>query len=137
MDILWYKIKHTTRRKKETLRSVAVGFLLFCLLYVLTKIFPVSFCLVKRLFGVSCFGCGMTRAFVAIVEFDFIKAIHYNLFSIPLFVGIFIYCIFVFVDIIFGKSFIEKIEKFLTKKVIVVMLFTMVLISKLISRIFW
>ena len=42
-------------------------------------------CPFKTLTGISCPGCGMTRAFLALGEADFVGAFHLNPFSIPLF----------------------------------------------------
>jgi len=43
------------------------------------------FCPFKALTGIPCPGCGMTRAFLALAEFDFVGASHLNPFSLPLF----------------------------------------------------
>ncbi len=37
-----------------------------------------SICLVKNIFGVDCWGCGITKAIIASVQFDFVRAFHYN-----------------------------------------------------------
>jgi hypothetical protein len=37
-----------------------------------------SICLVKNLFGVECYGCGITKAIIACVQLDFIRAFNYN-----------------------------------------------------------
>lgn len=37
-----------------------------------------TICLVKNIFGVNCFGCGITRAVISGVQLDLIKAIEYN-----------------------------------------------------------
>ena len=37
-----------------------------------------SICLIKNIFGVECFGCGIARAIIAGVQLDFTKAIEYN-----------------------------------------------------------
>ena len=44
-------------------------------------------CPIRLLFGVSCPGCGMTRAAVSIAKLDFCAAIHYHpaVFTIPVF----------------------------------------------------
>ena len=44
------------------------------------------FCPFRILTGISCPGCGMTRAFLALAEGDFLTAFQYNPFSIPLFI---------------------------------------------------
>lgn len=37
-----------------------------------------SICLVKNLFGVECYGCGITKAIIACIQLDFIRAFNYN-----------------------------------------------------------
>ena len=37
-----------------------------------------NFCLIKLLYHHECWGCGLTRAFVAFFQGDFIKAYNYN-----------------------------------------------------------
>ena len=35
-------------------------------------------CLVKNIFGFECFGCGITRAIVSAIQFEFKDAYYYN-----------------------------------------------------------
>ncbi len=65
-------------RRRYTLRSLSVGFAFFILLSVVTKIFNISVCPIKNIFGISCFGCGMTRAFKEIIKFNFVVATFIN-----------------------------------------------------------
>lgn len=37
-----------------------------------------SICLFKNLFGIECYGCGITKAIIASVQFDFVRAFEYN-----------------------------------------------------------
>jgi len=37
-----------------------------------------SICLIKNLFGVECYGCGITKAVIASVQLDFVRAFNYN-----------------------------------------------------------
>lgn len=37
-----------------------------------------NFCLFRLLFNFECLGCGLTRAFVALCRFEFVKAYNYN-----------------------------------------------------------
>jgi len=37
-----------------------------------------SICLFKNLFGKECYGCGITKAVIASVQLDFIRAFKYN-----------------------------------------------------------
>ncbi|MFA9205521.1 MAG: DUF2752 domain-containing protein [Burkholderiaceae bacterium] len=48
-----------------------------------------TICLIKNIFGVECFGCGITRAIISVVQLDFIRAIEYNkmvIIVLPLFI---------------------------------------------------
>jgi hypothetical protein len=37
-----------------------------------------SVCLIKNIFGVECFGCGITRSIVSTIQFRFTEAYYYN-----------------------------------------------------------
>ena len=37
-----------------------------------------TICLVKNIFGVNCFGCGITRAVISGIQLDFDKSFEYN-----------------------------------------------------------
>jgi hypothetical protein len=37
-----------------------------------------SICLFKNLFGIECYGCGITKAVIATIQLDFIRAFNYN-----------------------------------------------------------
>ena len=106
----WRKYKSVSKRKKQTLHSVIVGFVLFCVFYFITKFLSIPLCPIKTFFGLSCPGCGLTRGFLAILRFDFFSAYNYNILSIPLFFGIMMYSLLCISDIIFNRSDIEKIE---------------------------
>ncbi len=116
MDNRWYKIKNNIKSNSNSLRSIGVGFLLFVVLYILTKIFNCSLCPIKNLFGISCPGCGLTRAFICILKLDVVSAINYNILSIPLFLGICIYIIMLMFDVLLNTNIIRKTERFLLKK---------------------
>jgi hypothetical protein len=37
-----------------------------------------SLCLFKNLFGIECYGCGITKAVIASIQLDFVRAFNYN-----------------------------------------------------------
>lgn len=37
-----------------------------------------SICLIKNIFGVECYGCGLSKAIIACIQLDFVRAFHYN-----------------------------------------------------------
>ncbi len=57
-------------------------------------------CIFKRIFNICCPGCGLTRSFRCILNFDFIEAIKYNILGIPLFICSIIFSIMLIFDII-------------------------------------
>ena len=61
-----------------------------------------SICLIKNIFGVECYGCGITRAIISGVQLDFTKAIEYNKMAI-IFLPLFIYEWFKNLKLIFIK----------------------------------
>lgn len=131
----WYKIKNNIIKKRYSLYSLGIGIIFFAILYVLTKLFNVSLCLVKNIFGISCFGCGLTRGFICILELDFKKATQYNILSIPLFIGISLYMMLVFVDIIFSKDYVTLLEKILSKKYMLAVYISILIISTFLNKI--
>jgi hypothetical protein len=52
-----------------------------------------TICLIKNVFGIDCFGCGITRAVLSGIHFNFEKAINYNkmvVFVLPLLIYVWI-----------------------------------------------
>lgn len=116
MDNLWYNIKNANTKKRQTLKSISYGFVLFIILSFVSKKFGGSLCPINRLLGIKCPGCGLTRAFMCILKLDIFGALKYNLMSLPLFICIVVYCILTIYDICFQATVTEKIEKILSKK---------------------
>ncbi len=53
-----------------------------------------NICLIKHFIGNNCWNCGMTRAFLSILHFDFNKAYEFNhngLVVFPLTIGVYLY----------------------------------------------
>lgn len=86
-----------------------IGIILFpILLYLvplnwLTK--QHSICLIKNIFGVECFGCGITRAIISAIQFDFKSAYNYN------HLVIIVLPIFIYVWIKMGLETIKQIKR--------------------------
>lgn len=115
MEDRWYNSKKIPQRKKQALRSVCAGLAFFGVLWAFsTKNWVV--CPIRTWFGIACPGCGMTSGFMAILRGDFITAFQCNVLSVPLFIGIALYCIFSVTDIVFKKDYIFRIETQLSKK---------------------
>ena len=117
MVSLWRNLKSNIKKNNHRLYSLAGAVFLFLLFFLLTEIVNGhSLCLFYNVFKIKCIGCGMTRAFISILYFDFADAVNYNLFSIPLFFGIVFYCALLTVDILLGKELITSFESILSKK---------------------
>ena len=116
MANLWYKYEKAPKRNKQALRSLLVGLVCFFILFLFTKFVSIPLCPVKNIFNISCPGCGLTSAFIAILKFDFVSAFRYNVLSIPIFLGIAAYAVICVTDIFFEKNNLEKIEKICMKK---------------------
>lgn len=131
---LWYKYKNISKRKKQALRSLIVGFVCFCVLFLFSKYISVPLCPIKNIFNISCLGCGLTSGFIAILKFDFASAFRYNILSIPIFLGIVIYTVLCITDIVFQKNNIEKVEKVCMKKISIVFFLIVAIVSMIINN---
>lgn len=81
----------------------------------LVAIIPVT-CIFKTVTGISCPACGMTRAFLAILHFDFLTSIWHNILGIPLFIFLIFSCIALFKDFICNDfAYIPKVLNFFGK----------------------
>lgn len=91
------------------------GLILFILISFLSliAIMPVA-CVFKTVTGISCPACGMTRAFVSILHFDFLDACYQNLLSIPLFLFLVFSAFMLLKDLIQNRfSYIPRVLQFL------------------------
>ena len=68
-----------------------------------------SICLIKNIFGIECFGCGITRAIIAGIQLEFSKAIEYNKMVIIV-LPLFIYEWFKNLKLIFNKTIILNLS---------------------------
>lgn len=91
-------------------------------------------CLFKKMFHISCPGCGLTRSFRSILSLDFINAFKYNFLGIPLFILCIIYTILLIKDIITGEGTANKwiIKIFSKYYILIICLF---IISMIINNI--
>ena len=110
--------------------------LLFGLLFVSIAISDtIKFeCLFKKLFNISCPGCGLTRSFRAILKFDIISSFKYNIFGPILFIILIIGVLFLIKDIIKNDDkTIRYTYKILSKYYYIVIIF--LIISMIINNI--
>ena len=134
MVSLWHKYKNALKRKRQALHSLFAGFVFFGFLYAIAEIFSIRTCLFYRLFGVECFGCGLTRGFIAILRFKPLTSFRYHVLSLPLFVCIIVYFILCIIDIIFDKEYLLTIEKNLAKPFMYVIYVSVLVIAMILNR---
>ena len=130
----WCKIKKSINEKRYSLCSLGIGTIFFVVLYVLTKLLNISVCILKNLFGIECFGCGLTRGFICILECDFKSATSYNVLSIPIFAGFCIYALLLIIDVLFAKTTLHSINKILNKKMMYACYVATFLLSVIINK---
>ncbi len=127
------RFKNIKKEKRQRVLSLTVGFVFFALLYIITKTFQISICPIKNIFGISCFGCGLTRGFVSILELKFLDALKYNVLSIPLFICILIYAVLCGVDIVFDKNCVKILERYLSRWYMYIVYTVIVIISYIVN----
>lgn len=80
-------------------------------------------CLFKSITNIPCPGCGLTRAFLAIMKFDFLSALKYNLVSIPIFIILITINIYLIIDILKNTNLtLNFFNKILTKSKLIIIL---------------
>ena len=91
-----------TKSQKILILAIYIGLVLiflFCLK------FPVQ-CLFKKFFHIFCPGCGLTRAFISILNFKFLESFKYNILAMPLFGFLIIVFILNLYDLLFNKNYL-------------------------------
>lgn len=109
----WCKL---SKRKKQTLVSLLRGFAFFACIFFVTKRIKMPLCPIKRIWGISCFGCGMSRGFESIIRLDIMGALRCNVLSVLLFAACVVYAIMAIIDAFSKRNYIEYIEQMLRKK---------------------
>ena len=119
------------RRKNIIILTIIITFLL------ILSIIPAT-CLFKKVTGIYCPACGMTRAFYSIIyNFDLIQAFSYNILSIPLFIFIVSSSFILIYEIITNKfNYIPKLLQLLSNKLVLAFIFIFVIISFIVNNIY-
>lgn len=113
-------VKSNTKKLNivKIIRIIVYIFILSLLIIIpIEKIESRSICIIYNLFGVKCFGCGITRAYANILRLNLGKAIEYNsliLIIFPLSLFIMINEIYTFIKK--KKSVIDKILSIIYNK---------------------
>lgn len=111
-----------TKKNKILILLSYLGLILIFLLYTNLHI-P---CIFKKIFHIPCPSCGMTRAFISIINLNIKNAISYNILSIPLFLTLIIIFITNILDIIFKKQYLNKIINIIIKHYYIIILLLLI-----------
>lgn len=113
------KIKEFIKSKRIiNIVILLVIFTFYILIYKFKIYMP---CIFKSITGYSCPACGLSRGVYQLFNFNILKAIKYNILSIPMFIFIITTIIFVLIDIFRDKdSYIKNIMKFFEKRYILI-----------------
>ena len=102
--------------------------ILLFIIYIFGNIvIPCSF---KKIFGIACPTCGMTRAMLSLLHGDIIDTIYYNILAIPLVILLILIDIVIIIDVFKKSNYLEKIWMILVKNykvIILLFVFSMVI----------
>ena len=106
----------TLKNNKNRIINIFILFIaisLFFILFILKIEIP---CMFKSILGISCPGCGMTRAINEIIHLRFIEAFKFNILSVPLVIIASISFFAIIYDIIKNSDiFIQFVDKEFTR----------------------
>lgn len=71
-------------------------------------------CIIRKMTGIKCPGCGLTRAFRNLLKLHIITAIKYNILVIP----IVLFYIVVFIDVLKNTTYTDKIFRYISSHVV-------------------
>ncbi len=104
------------RIKNGIILIILIVFLCF------VTIMPVT-CIIRKVTGIYCPACGMTRSFEALAHFHFLDSIYYNILGIPLFIFIIFSLIMLVKDFIENKfTYISNVLNFFNKHYISILI---------------
>lgn len=86
-------------------------------------------CLFKSLFHIPCAGCGITRAFEALMRLDVMGSLNYNLLAFPIVVYFLVLFSVRIIDALKGTQNAKRLEKPVMTPAVVVFLIILVSIS--------
>lgn len=89
--------------KKKLLEFITIHLILIFLLLV-SEVSKFRICIFFNTLGIPCYGCGITRGILSILNGDVVNAIRYNYLSIVIFLAYLISLVWIIIDIIRKKD---------------------------------
>ncbi len=86
-----HKIKAIADRLMADIKEYGWAAIVFSAYYMLVHLLRITFCPLLHMTGIPCAGCGLTRAFLYILQGDFVRAAYINPMAYVIIVFI-IYC---------------------------------------------
>lgn len=99
---------------KNNKRLIIFFILFFIFLLLILFNFKIN-CIFKKIFSISCPGCGLTRSIFALLNFDIKSSLYYNILGIPLFIILGITYFLVIFDIIKKENYLTSFWLFISK----------------------
>ncbi|MCL2840122.1 MAG: DUF2752 domain-containing protein [Defluviitaleaceae bacterium] len=91
---------------------------------------PISIpCIFKLIFGIPCPACGLTRAFIYLLQFNLSAALRMNILLIPLLIGGTAFFVCAFVEQVTKRPALNRFNAFLAKKWIIAIAIALMLAS--------
>jgi hypothetical protein len=116
-------------KNHDRIKNLFILFLIL-LFYIMLFLFNFNFkyeCIFKKIFGISCPSCGMTRAFISIKNLDIIKSLEYNILTLPIVIFSVISVIVLISDIILMKNRFTNIVSYILSKYYILIIMLIIL----------
>lgn len=106
-------------------KNILIILIVASIYLIFVKFINIRICLIYNLFHIPCPACGLTRAYMALLQGDFLLSLKYNILAIPIAIFFVIYTIFSFRDDLKNT---DKLENFFKKYKIAIVIIVVILV---------
>ena len=92
---------------------------------IFVKFTGIRICLIYNLIHIPCPACGLTRAYMALLQGDFISSLKYNILAVPIAIFFVLFFIFSLKDDLNNTN---KLEEFFKKYKVIIIIIAIVLV---------